>query len=190
MTDEKNQEQVPPVKTDESKNTDQKQEEHMIPKSRFDEVNNRAKEAEEKLAALETAKAEQEKKDLEEKGKFKELYEKTESEKKRLELEVVKRDLVQEAITSNKLHPRLSKMVVGSTEEEIRKSLDDAITYHNEVLEGFKQDKTAKDDSGAGNKGGFTPMSREEWTALYEKDPAAADKILAEMTAKRAEFKK
>lgn len=180
MEDQKN---TPPVPAAEPPKTDPQPEEHMIPKSRFDEVNNRAKEAEAKLAEREAEDAEREKKALEESGKFKELYEKAEAEKKSLTLEVVKRDLIQEAITSNKLHPRLSKMVQGSNEEEIKKSLEDAIAYQAETLEKLKEGKTADDNAGGGGSKKPAPMSAEEWMKLFQEDPKKADEYLREVTA-------
>lgn len=182
MADEKNQNQVPPVKSDETKNTEQKQEEHMIPKSRFDEVNNRAKEAEKKLAALESEKAEQEKKALEESGKFKELYEKEQAEKARLQTEVLKRDLIQQAIINKEIHPSLTRMIQGTTEDEIKKSLEDAKAYHKEIQEEIKSEKTATDDV-PGSKTetqGFKGV--DEWVDEYHKDPKKAYQSLVEET--------
>ncbi|MHC1728077.1 MAG: hypothetical protein AB9866_19085 [Syntrophobacteraceae bacterium] len=165
---------TPPAPAAEPPKPEEKQEEHMIPKSRFDEVNNKAKEAEAKLAAIEAEKAEQEKKKLEEDNKFKELYESEKAEKGKLALEVTKRDLIAQAVESKEFHPTLSKMVVGSTEEELKASLEDAKTYFKEVQEKLKSDITASDD--AGGNGGRSPekkMTPEEETArrLAQKMP-------------------
>lgn len=168
--------------SDETKKTDKKEEELTIPKTRFDEVNQKAKELEAKLAEIEKEKKEAEKKKLEEEGKIKELLEMTKSENDKLKIEGLKRDLIQEAIISKKLHPKLSKMVTGSTEEEIKKSLEEAIAFNSEIQDQIKDDKTATDNTGSGKKGKFTPMSTEEWMRLYEKDPKEADRILKEET--------
>lgn len=176
MTEEKT------PKSDETKNTDKKEEELTIPKSRFDEVNTAKKELEARLEAIENDKQEAEKKKLEEEGKIKELLDMTKAENDKLKIDGLKRDLIQEAIINNKLHPKLSKMVAGSTEEEIKKSLEEAIQFNSELQDQIKEDKKAPDNTGSNKKGKFTPMSTEEWMRLYEKDPDEADRILREET--------
>lgn len=183
MTDEKNQQQVPPAKTDESKNTDNKQEEHTIPKERFDEVNNRAKEAEAKLAALELEKAEKEKKEMEEKQQFKELYGKTETENKRLALEIKKRDLLQEAIINKELHPSLTRMVQGTTEDEIKQSIESAKKLFKEMQDEIKSGKTATDNVPGTKTDTKGVKGVDEWVAEYNKDPNKARTALLEETS-------
>lgn len=181
MAEKENQDtKTPPEKTDGSENTDKKQEEHMIPKERFDAVNNRAKEAEAKLAALEAAKAEEEKKAMEEKGKFKELYEKEQAQKAKLEIEVLKRDLISEAITSKKLHPRLTKLVTGTTKEEIEKSIEETLKYQEEFSKQLKDDGAAPDNSGSGKPTPKNVMSAEEYMRLAETDPKEAERRFQE----------
>lgn len=182
MAEELTQEQKDALAAAEALKLKEEQEKLTIPKSRFDEVNNRAKLAEEALAKRDAEDVERAKKDLEEKGKFKELYEKEQAEKARLENEVLKRDLIQEAITNKKLHPRLTKMVTGSTKEEIDKSIVDALAYQEEVNKGIKDGNAAPDNSGNGKPTPKSAMSQEEWMRLYEKDPKEADRVLKEMT--------
>lgn len=168
--------------SDETKNTENNQEELTIPKSRFDEVNNTKKELEEKLAEAERRKEAEEKKKLEEEGKLKELTDQLKAENESLKLDGLKRDLVQEAITSNKLKPQLAKMVTGNSEEEIKNSLDEAIKFNEELLADLKENKTASDDSGvAGNKK-ESPMSAEDWMKMYKEDPDKANEYLREQT--------
>lgn len=180
MAEKETQEKTSPEATDESKNTENS-EELSIPKDRFDQVNQKKKELESRLKELEEEKQEREKKELEEKESYKELTEKLKSENEQLRLNGIKRDLVQEAITSKELHPRLSKMVQGSSEEEIKQSLEDAKAYHKEVLESFKEEHKATDDAGKGKSEKTEPMSQEEWMKLYDKDPEEADRILRKM---------
>jgi hypothetical protein len=182
MTDEKNQQQVPPVAPAEAVKTETEQEKHVVSKDRFNEVNEAKKELEVKLAAYEAEKADAEKKALEESGKFKELYEKEQAEKARLENEVLKRDLISEAITSKKLSPHLTKLVTGSTKEDIEKSIVDALAYQEDLTKQIKDGTKADDDAGNGTKTPKTPMSQEEWMRLYEKDPKEANRVLKEMT--------
>lgn len=154
-----------------------------IPKSRFDEVNSKKKELEDKLAAIEAEKKAEAEKRMAEEGKTKELLEIREKEVAALRLDILKRDLIQDAITNQKLHPKLAKMVVGSTEEELKKSLEDAIAYNKEIDETVKNDKTAKDNGAGKGKSDTTRMSTEEWMTLYQKDPKAANDYLAKLTA-------
>lgn len=161
-----------------------KQEDEItIPKSRFDEVNSKKKELEDKLAAIEAEKKAEAEKRMAEEGKTKELLEIREKENAALKLDILKRDLIQDAITNQKLHPKLSKMVVGSTEDELKKSLEDAIAYNQEIAESLKNDKTAKDNGAGKGKSDKTPMTTEEWMKLYQKDPKAANEYLANLTA-------
>ena len=180
---EENKETTPPATTDESKKTETKADEHMIPKERFDEINNAKKELEAKLSAIEAEKADQEKKTLEESGKFKELYEKEQSEKIRLELEVKKRDLVQEAITKKELHPSLTKMVQGTTEDEIKQSIESAKSLFKEMQDEIKSGKTATDDVPGAKTDTKGLKGVDEWVNDYNKDPDAARKALLEETS-------
>lgn len=168
--------------TEESKKTEETQEEQTIPKNRFDEVNEKRKVAEERLKELEEAEAERKKEDLKKNKEFEKLSEQQKAEIEQLKLDGKKRDLISEAISNKELHPKLAKMVTGSTEDEIKKSLEDAKAYHQEIQEQFKDDNTATDDSGSGKKKKKEAMSTEEWMELYDKDPDKADKILAEET--------
>lgn len=167
-----------PPTSDETKKTDK--EELTIPKTRFDEVNNKAKELEQRLAEIEKDKKEAEKKKLEEEGKIKELLELTKAENDKLKIDGLRRDLVQEAITSNKLHPRLSAMVKGSNEEEIKKSLEEAIAYQEELKTSFKSDLTATDNTGNPKPTQKTPMSTEEYMRLAKENPEEADRRFKE----------
>jgi hypothetical protein len=178
MTEEN---KVQPVKPAEAIKTEQ-QEERTIPVDRFNEVNNRAKEAEAKLAAFEAEKVENEKKALEESGKFKELYEKSEAEKTKLALDVKKISLVQEAINSKELHPSLSKMITGSTEEELKASLDSAKAYHKDLVEQFKTDKTATDNAPGKTKTEVQIKGVDEFVKEFNENPDNAFKALMEET--------
>lgn len=184
MTEKETQEKTNPEKTDESKNTEKNQE-LTIPKSRFDEVNQKAKEAERKAQELETKLAEIEKANLKEKENYKELSEKLEAENSNLKIEGLKRDLIQEAIISKELHPRLAKLVQGKTEEEIKQSLQEAKAYHQEIQDGLKKDLTATDGATKGDGAKATPMTASEWMELYEKDPKEADAVLAKLTVQK-----
>lgn len=180
MTEKETQKETNPVTPDEAKNTEEKQE-ITIPKTRFDEVNQKAKEAEAKAKDLEAKLAEIETAKLKEKESYKELAEKLEAENNQLKISGLKRDLVQEAIISKELNPRLAKLVIGNTEEEIKKSLEEAKAYHKELTEGLKKDLTATDGATKGGGTKASPMTADEWMALYDKDPKAADAILANL---------
>jgi len=184
MTEKETQKKTSPEASDETKNTESK-EELTIPKTRFDEVNTKAKELEKQLKALEVEKAEREKKELAEKENFKELAEKLEAENNQLKLSGLKRDLIQEAINNKEMHPRLAKMVQGSTEDEIKQSLEETKQYNKELLESMKGDLTATDDARKGGGTKASPMTADEWMALYEKDPKSADSILAKLTEQK-----
>lgn len=186
MADENQNNQNPSDKTDESKNTENKSDEHMIPKSRFDEVNTRAKDAEAKLAQLQAEKAEAEKKALEESGKYKELWEQEQAEKNRLSAEVLKGSLIQEAITNKKLHPSLTRMVNGTTKEEIEQSITDALKFQEEFQTDLKENTKAKDDAGNGKHTSGAPMSQQEYMELLKKDPAEAKRRLKEISSATA----
>lgn len=173
-----------PGASDETKNTEKKQEDITIPKARFDEVNDAKKELEDKLAKIELDKKEAEEARLKEEGKTKELLEIREKEIASLKIDGLRRDLIQDAITNNKLNPKLAKMVTGLTEAEIKQSLEDAIAYQKDVEETFKNGKTAKDDGGTKGTTTETPMSTEEWMTLYKKDPEAANEYLRKITHK------
>ena len=179
MTEELTQEQKDALAAAEAKKLKEEQEKLTIPKARFDEVNNKAKELEKLLAEKEKAEKEAEKKKLEEEGKIKELLDITQAENDKLKLDGLRRDLIQEAITSNKLHPRLSKMVKGSTEEDIKKSLEEAVAYQEELKTDFKIDLTAKDNVG-NPKTTKTPLSTEEYMRLVKENPAEADRLFKE----------
>jgi len=179
-----------PETTDESKNTEntQKNNENMIPKDRFDEVN---QERIELLAAKKTsddAIAKATKAQLTKDKKFEELsttLQKENSEKdgliSSLKLDGTKRDLIQDAINNKEINPKLAKMVVGSTEEELKQSLEDAKEYHKEIMSNYEDDRKAEDDSGAGS-GKKKIMSTEEYEGLLRSDPKKADEYLRQWT--------
>jgi hypothetical protein len=183
MAEKETQVKTNPETTDESKNTENKQE-LSIPKARFDEVNLKAKEAEKRAQELESKLAEIEKNTLKEKENFKELAEKLEAELKVERLTGLKRDLIQEAIISKELNPKLAKMVSGTSEEEIKASLEDAKAYHKELIDQYEKDHTASDNSGFGGKNTDNPMSKEEYARLLREDPSKADEYLRKMTEK------
>jgi len=168
--------------SDEMKNTESNQEELTIPKTRFDEVNNTKKELEKKLAEIERLNEEDEKKKLEEKGELKELTEKQKVEIEQLKLDGLKRDLIQEAITSKKLKPQLAKMVTGNSEDEIKVSLEEAVKFNEELLADIKENKTASDDSGVAGGKKESPMSAEEWMKMHKEDPNKANEYLREQS--------
>lgn len=164
------------------KEEEERQKGITIPKARFDEVNEAKKKLEDELAKRDAdAKAEAEKKLVEE-GKTKELLEIREAENAKLKLDILKRDLIQDAITNNLLHPKLSKMVVGTNEDELKASLADAIAYNKEVADTLKNDKTAIDKGAGGGNSDVKPLSTEEWMKMYKEDPVKANEYLAKLT--------
>lgn len=189
MTEKETQKKTEPDTTDESKKTDKNQE-LSIPKSRFDEVNQKAKEAELRVQELEAKLAQIENEKLKEKEDFKGLAEKLEAENIKLKIEGLKQNLIQEAIISKELHPRLAKLVRGNTEEEIKQSLQEAKVYYQELNESLKKDLTATDEAnkGAGTK--VSPMTASEWMELYEKNPKEADAILAKLTEQNNQWQR
>lgn len=183
MAEELTQEQKDALAADEAKKR-KEQEDIVIPKARFDEVNNAKKELELKLAAIEAEKKKAEEEKMAKDGKLQELLSLREAENAKLRLDVLKRDIVQKAISEGKLNARLSGMVVGTTEEELTKSLENAIAYQADVVKGLKEGKTAQDDApGAGQGGGQKVMTAQEWMTLEAKDPKAADEYLRQLTA-------
>lgn len=162
------------------------QEDTTIPKARFDEVNEAKKKAEEQLAKYEAEKKAEAEKKLAEEGKYKELLAAREAENAKLKLDVLKRDLVQEAVSAGKLHARLAKMVVGNTEEEIKASLQEATSYYEDLKKELKDGKLATDTGvGSGKNDDEKVMSAQEWMELERKDPKAADDYLKKITEAR-----
>lgn len=165
---------------------EKKDEEIVIPKARFDEVNQAKKELEDKLAKIEADKKAAEEAKLKEDGKTKELLEIREQENAKLKLDILKRDLIQDAVTNSGLNPRLSAMVAGDTEEAIKSSITKALEYQKEIEDGIKADKTATDKgAGNGNNSDFKVLTTQEYMELYNKDPKEADKYLKELTARK-----
>jgi len=164
--------------TDESKKTET---ETMIPKSRFDEVNTAKKELEAKVQQFEKQAEDSKKANLIEEKKFQELSETLQAENNGLKLVGTRRDLIQEALNNKTIHQSFSKMVVGGNEDELKASIVDAQNLFKELNEGITKEKTAVDDSGKG-KEKAKPMSTEEWSALYDKDPDKANKYLSDQT--------
>lgn len=102
-----------------------------IPYDRFTEVLKRAKEAEARLSEVEAAKTEQEQREAEEAGKYKELYEKMQAEKdaaelkaKQLQLDYFKSAELTKAGFSDDRLEKAKQFVTGSTEEEIRQNIE------------------------------------------------------------------
>lgn len=183
MTEKETQKKTSQEASDETKNTANTQEELSIPKIRFDEVNNAKKELEKQLKTLQDAQKEREKKELEEKEQYKELADKLKVENEQLRLESYKQNLIQEAINSKELHPRLSHMIKGGTEEEIKKTLEEAKAYHKEVIERVTQEHTASDNTGT--KKAYSkkePMSQAEYMKLMKEDPEEAERYIKEIT--------
>lgn len=166
--------------------TENKDEGITIPKARFDEVNAEKKRLEDELAKRDAdAQAAAEAK-LAEEGKTKELLEIRERENATLKLDILKRDLISDAINNKGLNAKLSNMVQGTSEAEIKSSIEAAIAFQKEVEDGIKADKTATDTGGGSGTSDFKVLSTQEYMELYNKDPKAADQYLKELTAKKA----
>jgi len=169
-----------PETTTEDSNT------HQIPKASFDAVSEKYKSEKAQREALEKRISEIETQKLKEKEDFKGLAERLEKELSSVKLDNLKKDLIQEAITKNQLSARLSKIVVGSNEEEIKKSLEEAKAFYKETLEEIKKEKTAYDSSGMPKKQKQSISSREEFKELYAKNPEEARRqLIAETSGKR-----
>lgn len=169
------------------KQEEERQKGIMIPKARLDEVTAAKVAAEDKLAKIEADKKAADEAKLIEDGKTKELLEIREKENATLKLDILKRDLIQDAVTNSGLNPRLSAMVAGDTEEAIKTSITKALDYQKEIEEGIKADKTATDKgAGNGNNKDFKVLTTAEYMELYNKDPKEADKYLKELTARKA----
>lgn len=187
MAEELTQEQKDALATADAakKLEEEKQAGIMIPKARLDEVLEEARQAKEKLALREAADQKAAEEKLAAEGKTKELLEIREKEIASLRIDGLKRDLVQDAINNQKLHPKLAKMVTGSTEEEIKKSLEEAIEYQTDIDAELKKDKTATDLGGGQGGTEVKPMSTQEYMELYNKDPKAADEYLRKLTEQK-----
>ncbi len=184
MAEELTQEQKDELAAAEAK----KQEEQAgitIPKARFDEVNAEKKRLEDELATRDAATKKAAEEKLAEEGKTKELLEIRDRENAALKVDILKRDLISDAINNKGLNAKLSSMVQGDTEEAIKASVEAALTFQKEVEDGIKADKTATDTGGGSGDKDFKVLSTQEYMELYNKDPAEADKYLKELTARK-----
>lgn len=168
--------------TDESKKTEtQENDEKFIPKSRFDEINEARKKLEAENLAFKEKEEKAKKEQLIKEKKFEELAETLTAENQSLKLAGIKRDLIQEAINNKEIKPELTKMIVGTTEEEIKSSIEEAKEYHKSILSQYENERTASDDSGASSTGKKI-MSKEEYQKLLKDKPDEANEYLRKWT--------
>ena len=99
--------------------------EKAIPYERFREVNEEKKKLEDRLKAIEDAQKKADEDKLKEENKWKDLYEKTENEKKEKEKELLRLQVA----SKKDLPGDLVEFLKGETEQELEASADKLLTY-------------------------------------------------------------
>jgi len=145
--------------------------EFQIPKSRFDEVNTKYKELQKKVAQFEKEKQQREQEKLVSENRFKELWEKSETERKKYEIINLKNELLDNAITNKKLNPKLKKIITGNNEEEIQKSIEEALDFQKEFENNLRDINKATDRSPAPKN---INNDNIDWMQYYKDNPSEA----------------